>query len=68
VRRIPPEDIPHLYEPLEVKLQLNTMDTVGLPLAMKIIRMHEGELQVQSEENKGTIVTIVFKKATLKKF
>jgi signal transduction histidine kinase len=44
------------------------MDTVRLPLAMKIIRMHEGELQVQSEENKGTIVTIVFKKATLKKF
>jgi hypothetical protein len=44
--------------PLEVKLQLNTMDIFGLPLAMKKIRMHEGELQVQSEENKGTIVTI----------
>jgi signal transduction histidine kinase len=32
---------------------------------MKIIRMHEGELQVQSEENKGTIVTML-KKPTLK--
>jgi hypothetical protein len=28
--------------------------------------MHDGELQVQSEQNKGTIVTILFKKANIK--
>jgi signal transduction histidine kinase len=65
---IPPEDIPHLYEPFfrgKIAAKYNGYG-LGLPLAMKIIRMHEGELQVQSEENKGTIVTIVFKKANIK--
>jgi signal transduction histidine kinase len=67
---IPPEDIPHLYEPFfrgKIAAKYNGYG-LGLPLAMKIIRMHEGELQVQSEENKGTIVTIVFKKANIKNF
>lgn len=66
---IPPEDIPHLYEPF-FRGKIATRYTgygLGLPLAMKIIRMHDGELQVQSEENKGTIVTIVFKKSNIKK-
>ena len=67
---IPPEDIPHLYEPFfRGKIAAKYIGYgLGLPLAMKIIRMHEGELQVQSEENKGTIVTIVFKKANIKNF
>jgi signal transduction histidine kinase len=66
---IPPEDIPHLYEPFfRGKIATKYIGYgLGLPLAMKIIRMHGGELQVQSEENKGTIVTIVFKKANIKK-
>ena len=65
---IPPEDIPHLYEPFfRGKIAGKYVGYgLGLPLAMKIIRMHEGELQVQSEENKGTIVTIVFKKTNIK--
>jgi signal transduction histidine kinase len=49
---------------LEVKAGKYVGYGLGLPLAMKSF-MHEGELQVQSEENKGTIVTIVFKKPTL---
>jgi signal transduction histidine kinase len=67
---IPPEDIPHLYEPFfRGKIAAKYIGYgLGLPLAMKIIRMHEGELQVQSEENKGTIVTIIFKKANIKNF
>ncbi|MES2575441.1 MAG: HAMP domain-containing sensor histidine kinase [Bacteroidota bacterium] len=67
---IPPEDIPHLYEPFfRGKIAAKyTGYGLGLPLAMKIIRMHDGELQVQSEENKGTIVTIVFKKSNIKNF
>ena len=65
---IPPEDIPHLYEPFfRGKIAAKYIGYgLGLPLAMKIIRMHDGELQVQSEENKGTIVTIVFKKSNIR--
>lgn len=65
---IPPEDIPHLYEPFfRGKIAARYIGYgLGLPLAMKIIRMHDGELQVQSEQNKGTIVTIVFKKSNIK--
>lgn len=66
---IPPEDIPHLYEPFfRGKVATKYIGYgLGLPLASKIIRMHDGELQVQSEQNKGTIVTILFKKANIKK-
>jgi nitrogen-specific signal transduction histidine kinase len=45
---------------LEVKIAGKYVGYGLGPLAMKIIRMHEGELQQLSEENKGT-VTIVFK-------
>jgi nitrogen-specific signal transduction histidine kinase len=34
---------------------------LGLPLAMKIIRMHEGGVQVQSEKIKEPSWLIVFK-------
>jgi signal transduction histidine kinase len=65
---IPPEDIPHLYEPFfrGEKAAKYIGYGLGLPLAMKIIRMHDGELQVQSEQSKGTIVTILFKKPNIK--
>lgn len=65
---IPPEDIPHLYEPFfRGKIATKYIGYgLGLPLASKIIRMHGGELQVQSEQNKGTIVTIIFKKSKIK--
>jgi signal transduction histidine kinase len=67
---IPPEDIPHLYEPFfRGKIAAKYIGYgLGLPLASKIIRMHDGELQVQSEQNKGTIVTIIFKKTYIKNF
>jgi signal transduction histidine kinase len=66
---IPPEDIPHLYEPFfRGKVAAKYIGYgLGLPLASKIIRMHDGEIQVQSEQNKGTIVTIIFKKDTSRK-
>jgi len=60
---IPPEDIPYLYEPFfrGKKASRYVGYGLGLPLAMKIIRMHNGELSIQSEADKGTIVTIIFK-------
>ena len=61
---IPPEDIPYLYEPFfrgKIASKYNGYG-LGLPLAMKIIRMHNGELQIQSETGKGTVVNITFDK------
>ncbi|PAM94986.1 two-component sensor histidine kinase [Flavobacterium sp. IR1] len=66
---IPPEDIPHLYEPFfrgKIAAKYNGYG-LGLPLASKIIRMHGGEIQVQSEQDKGTIVTLIFRKDIIKK-
>ncbi|MFL9843144.1 HAMP domain-containing sensor histidine kinase [Flavobacterium rhizosphaerae] len=59
---IPPEDIPYLYEPFFRGKEATKYSGygLGLPLAMKIIRMHGGNLSVQSEPKKGTIVTILF--------
>ncbi|WP_026712383.1 sensor histidine kinase [Flavobacterium daejeonense] len=65
---IPPEDIPYLYEPFfrgKIASKYNGYG-LGLPLAMKIIRMHNGELQIQSETGKGTVVNITFEKSNLK--
>lgn len=66
---IPPEDIPYLYEPFfrGKKASRYTGYGLGLPLAMKIIRMHNGELIIQSEPDKGTVVSIVFHKGEIKK-
>ena len=65
---IPSEDIPHLYEPFFRGKEASKYIGygLGLPLAMKIIRMHSGELQIQSEKDKGTIVTILFNKSNIK--
>ena len=65
---IPSEDIPHLYEPFFRGKEASKYIGygLGLPLAMKIIRMHNGELQIQSEKDKGTIVTILFNKSNIK--
>lgn len=66
---IPPEDIPYLYEPFfrGKKASRYTGYGLGLPLAMKIIRMHGGELIIQSEPDKGTVVNIVFHKSNIRK-
>ncbi|MNE80003.1 Sensor histidine kinase RcsC [compost metagenome] len=65
---IPPEDIPYLYEPFfrgKIASKYNGYG-LGLPLAMKIIRMHSGELQIQSETGKGTVVNIIFDKTNIR--
>lgn len=67
---IPAEDLPHLYEPFfRGKKALRYQGCgLGLPLAIKIIRMHGGDLQVQSETDKGTVVHISFKRTEIKNF
>lgn len=66
---IPPEDIPYLYEPFfrgKKAASKHVGYGLGLPLAMKIIRMHGGELIIQSEPDKGTVVNIVFLHSKIK--
>ncbi|AWI24701.1 sensor histidine kinase [Flavobacterium pallidum] len=65
---IPSEDFPHLYEPFFRGKEASRYNGygLGLPLAMKIIRMHSGEMQIQSEPNKGTVVQIDFRRSNIK--
>lgn len=66
---IPPEDVPYLYEPFFRGKKAASKYAgygLGLPLAMKIIRMHGGELIIQSEPDKGTVVNIVFDRLNIK--
>mgnify|MGYP003575049550 FL=1 len=66
---IPPEDVPYLYEPFFRGKKAASKYVgygLGLPLAMKIIRMHGGDLIIQSEPDKGTVVNIVFNRSKIK--
>ena len=65
---IPQEDVPHLFEPFfrGKNASRYTGYGLGLPIAQKIIRMHHGEISIQSEQNKGTVVLIKFDRAALK--
>lgn len=57
---IPPNDIPKITQPFfradNVRQIRGT--GIGIPLSLRIIEIHEGKLQVESELNKGTVVTI----------
>jgi len=65
---IPKEDFPYLFEPFFRGKQASryTGYGLGLPLAFKIIRMHNGELDIQSEQEKGTMATITFRRSDIK--
>jgi signal transduction histidine kinase len=66
---IPPEDVPYLYEPFFRGKKAASKYVgygLGLPLAMKIIRIHNGDLIIQSEPDKGTVVTIIFNRSNIK--
>ena len=55
------DDIPKLTQPFfraENVRQIRGTG-IGIPLCLRIIQIHDGELIVQSELNKGTIVTIL---------
>ena len=62
------EDVPHLFEPFFRGKNAGryTGYGLGLPIAQKIIRMHGGVLNIQSEQGKGTLATISFNRAALK--
>ncbi|WKZ60419.1 MAG: HAMP domain-containing sensor histidine kinase [Cyclobacteriaceae bacterium] len=62
------EDVPHLFEPFFRGKNAGryTGYGLGLPIAQKIIRIHGGVLNIQSEQGKGTLATISFNRAALK--
>jgi signal transduction histidine kinase len=63
---IPPDDIPKITQPFfraENVRQIRGTG-IGIPLTLRIIEIHNGKLDVKSELNKGTIVTIVLPTVT----
>ncbi len=57
---IPADDIPKINQPFfraENVRQIRGTG-IGIPLTLRIVEMHEGKLDVESELNKGTTVTI----------
>lgn len=57
---IPQTELKHIYEPFFRASNSNPFEGygVGLPLTKAIIKLHHGVIIVESEENKGTKVTL----------
>jgi signal transduction histidine kinase len=58
---IPPEDIPKITQPFFRADNVRQIPGtgIGIPLTLRIVQIHNGSLDVKSELNKGTTVTIV---------
>lgn len=50
------EDLPHLFNPFFTRKKYGT--GLGLTQVKKIIDMHQGSIEISSNRNKGTIVTV----------
>lgn len=59
---IPKKDLPHIYDPFFRASNTHQYEGygIGLPLARNIIRLHKGELDVNSTEGKGTVIQVSF--------
>jgi len=61
---IPEKDLPNIFEPFYRVDQSRSKETggygLGLSLSKKIIDAHEGEIEIESEEGKGTVVRLIF--------
>jgi signal transduction histidine kinase len=57
---IPASDLPFIYDPFFRASNTKNFDGygIGLPLTRNIIKIHNGQMQVSSEVNKGTTVQI----------
>ncbi|WP_066218344.1 sensor histidine kinase [Formosa haliotis] len=59
---IPPDEIKNIYQPFYRAANVRNVKGYGfgLPLTYKIMKLHSGTIEVFSEPNKGTIVTLIF--------
>ncbi len=59
---IPKEDLPNIFEPFFQggKNRKGKGWGLGLPIVKKIIESHGGRIEIKSQENQGTVVTIFF--------
>jgi PAS domain S-box-containing protein len=55
---IPPDLLPDVFKPFFRINDYNTGMGLGLSIAREIIEMHEGEISVASEVNRGTVFTV----------
>ncbi len=53
---IPPEEIELIFEPFYTRKQEGT--GLGLSITKQIVEEHDGEIQIQSEQGKGTCVSV----------
>jgi PAS domain S-box-containing protein len=58
---IPPEHLPHVFEPFYQGTNASKGIGLGLSIAKEIIELHGGEISVESEVGKGTCFTIRMK-------
>lgn len=58
---IPPKDLGHIYDPFFRASNTTSFEGygIGLPLTRNIMRQHQGQIIVYSEEEKGTLVSLV---------
>ncbi|TSJ48039.1 HAMP domain-containing sensor histidine kinase [Fluviicola chungangensis] len=58
---IPPQDLGHIYDPFFRASNTTSFEGygIGLPLTRNIMRQHKGKIIVHSEEEKGTLVSLV---------
>ncbi len=65
---IPAEDLPHIFDRFYRVDKARSRETGGTGLGLSIVRqivlLHDGDIQAQSEENKGSVFTIELPIAT----
>lgn len=61
---IAPEDLPRIFDRFQ-KGRNSRGSGLGLAIARDLVRAHDGEIHVESEQGKGTTVTVSFPRASL---
>jgi len=66
---IAPADLPRVMQPfVQVNSSLARLHSgtgLGLPLVQTMLRLHGGEMQIESESGSGTLVRVIFPPARL---